>query len=99
MDDTYAISLATTEYRDGINSGDMDRTMSAIGSSVTLMMDGEPSFWGEEGREVLRCRWQQLLAKNHVKFEVILAILEVFGDQAFAWGWEVLDLAPKSGHK
>src|SRR5882672_2492473 len=99
MDDEYAISLATTEYRDGINSGDLDRAMTAIAQGLTLMTDGEPSFWGKEGRDVLRWRWQQLIAKNQVKLEVILGILKIFDGYAFAWGWEIVDITPKTGGK
>jgi ketosteroid isomerase-like protein len=97
MDDEYAISLATTEYRDGINSGDLDRAMTAIAEGLTLMSDGEPSFWGKEGRDVLRWRWEHLIAENDVKLEVVLAILKVFGEYAFAWGWEIVDVTPKDG--
>jgi ketosteroid isomerase-like protein len=97
MDDTYAISFAKTEYRDGINSGDLDRAMTAIAEGLTLMSDGEPSFWGKEGRDVLRWRWEHLMAKNQVRLEVILGILNVFGGNAFAWGWEIVDIRPKDG--
>src|SRR5437899_11719464 len=99
MDDTYAISLAKTEYRDGINSGDLNRAMTAIASGLTLMTDGEPSFWAKEGRDVLRWRWKKLIAENQIKLEVILAILNVFGEYAFAWGWEILDIVPKDGRQ
>src|SRR5258707_1323975 len=97
MDAEYAISLAITEYRDGVNSGDLDRSMTAIAEGLTLMTDGEPTFWGKEGHDVLRWRWQELTAKNRINLEVILGFLKIFGVFAFAWGWEIVDVTPKDG--
>jgi hypothetical protein len=48
MDDTYAINVAKTEYREGFNTGDADRVVSVFAPEFTDNSDGRPSRYGKD---------------------------------------------------
>src|SRR6059058_284625 len=52
--DEYGISVAKTEYREGYNTGDVERILSVFADSFTNMSEGEPSFYGDEAKQALR---------------------------------------------
>jgi ketosteroid isomerase-like protein len=95
--DEYAISVAKTEYRDGYNSADVDRLLSVFSDSFSNMSDGEPSFYGTEGKEAQRSQAAKLFREYHVKMEIIVIAITVLGNTAYDYGWQKLTLTPKSG--
>ena len=54
MDDTYAINVAKTEYREGFNTGDADRVVSVFAPEFTDNSDGRPSRYGKDAPAKLR---------------------------------------------
>ena len=97
VDDEYAISVAKTEYREGYNTADVDRLLSVFSDSLSNMSDGEPSFYGAEGKQALRLQAAKLLGQCHVEMEIIIIAITVLGDTAYDYGWHRLTLTPKSG--
>jgi ketosteroid isomerase-like protein len=86
-DDEYAINLAQTQFRDAINRGDVDCAMTVIAANVTWMRNGEPTYWGEEGRRAIRlwvCRF--IAEKGEVDITPINT--RILGDTAIITGWE-----------
>ncbi len=97
MDDVYAINLAKTEYRDGYNAGDPDRVCSVFAESVTDMSDGFPSFYGDEGKDVLRKRLARLFDNFRVHLVVTIIDIVPLGGTAIDYGWHEFTLTPKRG--
>ena len=46
MDDTYAINVAKTEYREGFNMGDAARVVDVFAPEFTDNSEGRPSRYG-----------------------------------------------------
>jgi hypothetical protein len=63
MDDTYAINVAKTEYREGFNSGSADRVVSVFAPEFTDNSDGRPSRYGEDAPAKLRLYLKGLFAE------------------------------------
>ena len=97
MDDTYLISAAKTEYREGYNSGDIERVLSVFADSFTNMSDGDASFFGGEGRESLREQLQCLFDRYTVQLIPIIIDIVVSGDVAYDWGWHKVKLVARDG--
>lgn len=97
MDDTYLVSAAKTEYREGYNSGDIERVLSVFADSFTNMSDGDASFFGGEGREALREQLQCLFQRYRVEMIPVIIDIVVVGDAAYDYGWHKLELAAKDG--
>jgi ketosteroid isomerase-like protein len=97
MDDVHAINVAKTKFREGYNSGDIERVLSVFSDALTDMSDGEPSFWGPEAKAVLRHRLMELIATYRATMKVIIGDIRVVGDTAWSWGWHDLTLVPKQG--
>jgi len=97
--DEYTISVAKTEYREGYNTANVDRLLSVFSDELTYMPDGEPSFYGAEGKQALRSKATQLFREFQVKMEIIVIAISVLGDSAYDYGWHKLTLTPKSGTK
>jgi uncharacterized protein (TIGR02246 family) len=95
--DEYAISLAKTEYREGYNTGDVERLLTVFADSFTNMSEGQPSFYDAEGKEALRLEAAKLFARYLVKIEVIVIAITVIGNVAYDRGWHKLRLTPKAG--
>jgi uncharacterized protein (TIGR02246 family) len=95
--DEYAINLAKTEYREGYNTGDVERLLTVFADSFTNMSEGQPSFYDAEGKEALRLEAAKLFARYRVKIEVIVIAITVTGDVAYDRGWHRLRLTPKAG--
>lgn len=95
--DIYAINLAKTEYREGYNTADVERLLSAFADGFLYFSEGTPSFGGEESKLALAAQARELFRKYHVKMFVIIAVIQLFGDFAYDWGWHELTLTPKAG--
>src|SRR3954467_14252098 len=95
-DDEYAINLALTCYRDAINDGDVDAAMTVIGETFSWMYDGEPSFWGGEGRRAVQAWIRRMVSQSaHVTYTPINS--RIIGAFALSSGWEKIDFPGSSG--
>jgi uncharacterized protein (TIGR02246 family) len=97
MDDHYVIRLAKTQLRDAYNTGDVDAALSVYADAYSDMSVGLASFYGTEGRAVLKHRLKQLFAEYTAQLAVTIISIRVTGDWAFDWGWHNLTLTPKQG--
>ena len=86
-DDEYAISLAKTEFREAYNTSVVERLLRVFADSFTNMSEGQPSFYGTEGKEALRLQVSKLFARFDVKMEVIIIAITILGDVAYDRGW------------
>jgi ketosteroid isomerase-like protein len=96
-DDEYAISVAKTEYREAYNTGDITRLLNVFSDSFSNMSEGEPSFYGAEGKEALRSQAEKLFREYRANIEVVVIAVNVLGDVAYDCGWHRLTLIPKAG--
>jgi ketosteroid isomerase-like protein len=97
MDDLYALNVAKTEYREGYNTGDIDRVLAVFSDELLDMSDGEPSRGSSDSKLALRLRLQDLFAQCRVTLHPIIIDFEVKGDQALDYGWHKLTLEPRQG--
>lgn len=97
MDDDYALSLAKTEYREGYNTGDVERVVSVFSQGAIVMPDGVNTFGGEENLRAMRGRLRQMFADYSVDVNLVIADFVIRGDFAFEWGWEKFTFTPKAG--
>src|SRR5690242_9566580 len=95
--DEYAINVAKTEYRDGHNTGDVERILSVFADGFTSMAEGEPSFYGEEARQALRLQLSTLFGQYQLKMEIVIVNIAILGNTAIDRGWHKLILTPKGG--
>ena len=96
MDDKYLINLARSEYREGYNTGDIDRLVAVYSDNLVDMTGDEPSFYGPEAKQSLRFRLQELFSTHTAHMIVVISDYAVFGDFAFEWGWETLTLTNRA---
>ncbi len=99
MDDSYAIRLAKTKFRDAYNEGDVNGVLSVFGDGYSDMSAGLASFYGVEARAVLKHRLKKLFAQYNAKLAVTIISISMQGSLAFDWGWHRLTLTPKKGGK
>jgi len=98
MNDIYAINVAKTEFREGYNTGDVDRIASVFrASGFTDMSENQPSKYGLEAARVLRQRLQSLFSDFSVKMTPIIIDVVVNGESAYDYGWHEYILTPKAG--
>lgn len=97
MDDRYAINLAKTKFREGFNTGDIERVMSVYAEGVLEMWEGEPTFGGPDAHHELRYRWTKLFREYQVEMAPMVADIVLHGDSANVWGWHKFWLTPKAG--
>lgn len=90
MDDAYAIRLAKTELRDGYNTGNVNRALSVFRDAFSDMSDGRASFYGTEGKAVLRHHLTKLFARYRARLTVTIISIGIQGSLAFDWGWHKL---------
>jgi ketosteroid isomerase-like protein len=95
-EDQHKISVAKTEYREGYNTGDVERLLSVFASGFTDCSDGEPSFYGAEARRALRLRTDELFRRFSVEMFVIVIDIVVKGDFAYDWGWHKVRVTAKT---
>jgi ketosteroid isomerase-like protein len=97
MDDTYAINVAKSHYRDGFNTEDVERVLSAFAPEFTDMSDGRPNRYGADAGPKLRAYLTELFARYKPKLNVIIIAIDVLGNTAYDYGWHELTLTPKNG--
>jgi ketosteroid isomerase-like protein len=97
VDDTYAINVAKTEYREGFNTGNADRVLSAFAPEFRDTSDGRPSRYGKDGPVHLRRYLEELFAENETHLVVIIAAIVISGNLAIDYGWQELTLTPRNG--
>ena len=97
MDDTYAINLAKTEYREGFNTGDADRVVSVFAPQFTDNSDGRPSRYGEDAPVRLRQYLKNMFAEYRANLNLITSAIVISGQLAVDWGSQELTLTPKNG--
>ena len=96
-DDSYLISVAKTEYRDGYNQGDAQKVLNVFADGFIDMSDGQPSFFGGDARTALKRRLAGLFAEFKVTVTPLIIDITVLGDTAFDYGWHKIRLTPRSG--
>lgn len=92
-----AISLAKTEYREGFNSGDVERVMSVYAPEFIDFSEDTPSFFADEAPKALRLRLGEMFSKYQAEMAVIIIDIAESGDSAVDFGWHKLTLTPKNG--
>jgi ketosteroid isomerase-like protein len=100
MDDIYAINAAKTELREGYNTADVDRILSAFADAFTDMSDNLPSFHrssGPSAKTVLRARLEKLFREYTVELAPVAMEFKVAGELAVEHGWHHMKLFPKLG--
>jgi len=97
MDDTYAINVAKSHYREGFNTEDVERVLSAFAPEFTDMSAGRPNRYGADAPPKLRAYLTDLFARYKAKLNVIIIAIDVLGNTAYDYGWHELTLIPKNG--
>ena len=98
MDDIYKINIAKTEFREGYNTGDVDRLLAVFaGEGFTSMLEGGPSQFGGRARSSLRKETAELFDGYSVQMSVIIIDIVVQGDTGYDYGWHEFTLKPKNG--
>ena len=97
VDDTYAINVAKTEYREGFNTGDPDRVLSVFAPEFTDNADGRASRYGKDAPVKFRRYLQDLFDQHQAHLKIIMAAIVVSGDLACDYGWHELTLTPRNG--
>ena len=97
MDDVYAINVAKSNYREGFNTADADRVLSAFAPEFTDMSDSRPTRYREDAAAKLRRSLAELFGEYEAKLNVIVNAISVFGNNAFDHGWHELTLTPRNG--
>ena len=97
MDDTYAINVAKTEYREGFNTGDPERVVSVFAPEFTDNSDGRPSRYGKDAPANLRRYLEDLFADYKTHLNIIIAAIVLAGDLAYDYGWHELTLTLRNG--
>jgi len=97
MDDVYAINTAKSQYRDGYNTGDIERVLSVFAPEFTDMSDGRPSRYGADAGVKLRSHLADLFARHDARLNVIIISITILGNSAFDYGWHELALKPRDG--
>jgi ketosteroid isomerase-like protein len=99
MDHLYAISAAKTEYREGYNTGDIERVLAVFADAFIDMSEGQVSVFGPEAKRLLRIRLADLFAHYEVTIGMMIVDIQVAADgqSALDFGWHKFWLAPRSG--
>jgi ketosteroid isomerase-like protein len=97
-DEEYAICAAKTEFREGINTGDVERTLGVFADEFVDMSEGQPSFFGADSKPVLRHRLRPMFARFRATLYVTIIMVRVMGDTALELGWHELLFEPKNGN-
>jgi ketosteroid isomerase-like protein len=97
MDDVYAINVAKSNYREGFNTADVERVLSAFAPEFTDMSDARPSRYRADAAAKLRRSLATLFAEYEARLNVIIIAISVFGNNAFDYGWHELTLKPRKG--
>ena len=97
MNDIYAINAAKAEFREGYNTGDVDRLLSIFADGFTDLSAGVPSFFGDEAKSVLRSRTANLFQNYRATLLVTIMSIRVVHTTAYDFGCHTLTLASRKG--
>ena len=98
MDDVYQINVAKTEFREGYDTGDVDRLLSVFNpNGFTDMSEAGPTKYGSEAIIALRDQVSRLFAKYSIKMIPIVNRIVVKSNIAYDYGWHEFTLTPKDG--
>jgi ketosteroid isomerase-like protein len=97
MDDVYAINVAKSNYREGFNTADVERVLSAFAPEFRDMSDARPTRSGADAAAKLRRSLAELFAEYEANLNVIIIAISVFGNNAVDYGWHELTLRPRNG--
>ena len=86
MDDTYAVNVAKTHYRERFNNGDVKRVVPVFAPQFTDMSDGRPSRYGDDAPVKLRQFLESLFRDYDAKLNVIVIAISVIGNTALDHG-------------
>ena len=92
MDDTYAINLAKSRFREGFNRADVEMVLSIYDCAFADMSFGVPSFFDSDSKDVFRARLRRLFRDYTVEMAVLVIDIVLNGDKALDWGWHILKL-------
>ena len=95
MDDTYAINLAKSRFREGFKRADEEMVLSIYDHAFADMSFGLPSFFDSDSKEVFRARLQRLFRDYTAEMAVLIIDIVLNGDKALDWGWHILKLTHK----
>ena len=98
MDDVYAINVAKSQYREGYNTGDVDRVLSVFAPEIHrhVRRPSQP-LRGRCGRETSQPPWRSLRPLRCEAQRHQLSAITILGNTAFDYGWHELTLTPKDG--
>ena len=97
MDDVHSISIAKTEYRDGFNTGDVERILAVFQDGYIDMSEGQPSFYFQDAKPALRQRLEDLFRVFEVRMFPMIINIVVKEDEAHDFGWHKFWYKPKAG--
>jgi ketosteroid isomerase-like protein len=97
LDDTYAINVAKTEYREGFNTRDVERVLSVFAPEFTDNSDGRPSRYGKDAPIKLRRYLAELFEEYEVRLTIIMVSIVVLSSAAYDYGWHEFTLTPRRG--
>ena len=97
MDDSYAINVAKTGFRDCFNFADVSRLVAIADPELVNFSDGQPSEFGKSGLHALKSRLENLFERFTVRLGVIVNEIRIQGDVAYDYGCHDLTLTPKDG--
>ena len=95
MDDTYAINLAKSRFREGFKRADEEMVLSIYDHAFVDMSFGLPSFFDSDSKEVFRARLRRLFRDYTAEMAVLIIDIVLNGDKALDWGWHILKLTHK----
>jgi ketosteroid isomerase-like protein len=100
MDDTYAINLAKSRFREGFKLGDEEQILSIYADAFVDMSFGMPSFYSRDSKDVFRARLKRLFREYNAEMALNIIDVALNGDRAMDRGWHILTLTSKtSGEK
>ena len=97
MNNIYAINTAKAEFREGYNTGDVDRLLSIFADGFTDLSADVPSFFGDEANSAMRSRTVNLFQKYRVMLVVTIMSIRMVHNTAYDFGWHTLTLVPHQG--
>jgi len=95
--DRYAINAANTEMREGYKTANVERILSVFADTLTDLRAEAPTFFGPDGKFVLRGRLEKLFRDFDVDFVPIIIDIIIGKGVAVEYGWHEMTLRPKSG--
>lgn len=95
VDDVHAIQVARTKYQQGFARADVKAVVSLLSDSFSDMADGRPSFWGIEAKAAFAAHLRKLFRVYRAELNTLMIAVDVQGNSASDWGWQILKLTPK----